>query len=257
MSTLDHPLLPEAEIRSLIAAYRTGDNDSAARVIAHNEKAVWRIARRYQATGVCGDVPMDDLMQLGRMGILRAMQDFNLDGDTKFLTYAWAWIRQSVSRYGKHEGQQVSMSYRASEHRGTVGKVASEFVQAHHRKPTRAEIAARTGFTEKYIGSLRAATVSLDEPLETNGSTFSDLIPDPNGNNPADTCEDSLLLATVRVNLKKLTPRRRAVIVQFFGLDGKTARDLKTIARKMGTSAENVRQLRDAAIEELKMKCNY
>ncbi len=136
MRSYNLPLLSEDEIRVLIARYRAGDNEAAEKVIAHNENAIYRLARRYHATGVCGDVAMDDLAQLGRMGLLQAMKAFNIRDDNRFMTYAWYWIRLYIARYGKHEGQQVSLSYRANEHRGRVGQMAALFEQQHHRPPT-------------------------------------------------------------------------------------------------------------------------
>jgi RNA polymerase primary sigma factor len=261
-STLNHPLLPECETRALIAVYRTGDNAAAERLIAHNERAIFRLARRYYATGVCGDVPMDDLMQMGRMGILRAMQDFDLDSDNTFMTYAWGWIRSAISRAGKHEGQQVALSYRATEHRGAIGKVVLEFVQRNHRQPTLAEIAGLTKWSEKYITSLRVATVSLDETHrsnngnETRENTMLEYLIDRDAD-PARESEDRLVCQSMIVGLRRLPRPWRTVLTLFYGLNGKEAENLKSIARQMNISSERVRQIRDSALEELRRTSNY
>lgn len=256
MRSYSLPLLPEAEIRALIAQYRTGDNAAAEKVIAHNENAIYRLARRYHSTGVCGDVPMDDLVQLGRIGILRAMQDFRLDSQSRFMTYAWYWIRQYISRYGKREGQQVSLSYKASEHRGRVGRVMALFEQEHSRRPTSKEISQITGLDETYLASLRANVKSLESKVTPNDDrTLADVIADPD-EDPAAECEEAMMKALVAQKLRTISPKYRKILTRYYGLDGKPAASLTAIAKKLGVTTERARQIRDDALEQLRQSVN-
>lgn len=150
-ATLDHVLLPDEEIRSLVAAYQEGDQAAGERVIAHNERLIYDIAAHYYHARVTGDVGMEDLMQLGRMGILRAMRKFDPRKPVKFSTYAWHWIRQSIRRHGMRAGQGVTMSYHATDTRGRIGVARAAFEQANGREPTVAELAAATGNTNRLL----------------------------------------------------------------------------------------------------------
>lgn len=256
-AVLDHPLLSETETRELIVAYRKGDQNAAARLIEHNEKAIWRMARRYQSTGVCGDLEIDDLMQYGRIGLLRAMKDFDVEGTTKFITYAWNWIRLEVSRNGKHDGQQVHLSYRASEHRGRVGKARNEFIQKNHREPTPRELSAITNLKEEYIASLKPSVASLDMPIGANSmyggarKSYADIIPAPNANPEAES-EERLVVESALEKIKKMPKRWQYVVIRLYGLDGKAPATFRDIARKLGISHQRVNQIKDSVLAELK-----
>lgn len=248
---LDHPILPEDEIRKLVRAHRQGDPDAASRILAHNERAIFRIARRYHATGRCGDVPLDDLMQLGRMGMLRALEDFDLQSGHKFLTYAWAWVMMNISRYGEREGQQIKLSYRATGKRNKISAVRSQFVQEFKREPTVDEIASIVGIDKYQVMRLRTSVASLDIQVESKNQSLGELTPSPDGD-IADQVERKILFEGLHSKIKTLPDREQSIVTRFFGLDGKAAESLHAISRRMHISSERVRQIKDNAIEKLR-----
>lgn len=248
---LDHTILPEEELRKLICAHRNGDTEAAASILAHNERAIFRIARRYQSTGRCGDVPLEDLMQLGRMGMLRALEDFDLQSGHKFLTYAWWWSRMFISRYGELEGQQINLSYRARGKRGKIALARAKFVHEQKREPTVYEIAELVGIDVRQVMLLRTNVTSLDFYIESKKQTVGELTPSVDGD-IAERVEKNIMAETVKANLVNLPSRSRSIITRFYGLDGKPAESLHAIARRLGISHERVRQIKEAALIKLR-----
>jgi RNA polymerase primary sigma factor len=250
-AALENDVLPEEEIRRLVCLYRKGDDSAAAQIIAHNERAIYRIARRYQVTGVCGDVPLEDLMQLGRMGMLRALEDFDLSSGHKFITYAWQWIRMYISRYGEREGRQISFSYRATEQRIKIGSIRAAFVQEHGHEPNAAELSKIAGLSEASISRLRANVISLDVSYDTKKDTLGERLPS-NEEDPARTVEDRLVVESLKEQIGAMPARWRMVVTRYYGLDGKPPASLQKLARQMGITQERVRQIRDSALAKMK-----
>lgn len=250
-AALDHPILPEEEIRKLVRAHRKGDPDAASRILAHNERAIFRIARRYHSTGRCGDVPLDDLMQLGRMGMLRALEDFDLSSRNKFLTYAWAWVMMNISRHGEREGQQIKLSYRATGKRNKIAAARSRFVQEQNREPTVEELAGIVGIDKYQVMRLRSSIASLDVHIESKNQSFGELIPSPEVN-IAEQVERKVMFEGIQSKMRCLSTREKNILTRFFGLDGMPAESLHTIASKIGISRARVGQIKDAALEKLR-----
>jgi RNA polymerase sigma factor (sigma-70 family) len=250
-SNLDHKLLPEPEILKLILAHRAGDPDAAQTMIAHNERAIHRIAQRYYATGVCGDVPLEDLMQLGRMGLLRALEDYKTDNGNRFLTYAWQWIRMYISRYGEREGQKLTLSYKASERRGMLGRLRAAFEQEYFREPTTKELAVLACMPEHSVKKLSAGVLSLDILVMNGKQTLGESMPSEEPD-PADMVETKLDFEQVMKRMQYLPKRSYQVMVYHFGLNGKPPLTLPAVAKKMNLSRERVRQIKEDVLKYLR-----
>jgi RNA polymerase primary sigma factor len=248
----DHPLLPESETRELLRAYQENhDMTAAERLIAHNERFIYRMANFYYTTGACGDQEIEDLMQWGRMGMLKAMKDFNLSAGTKFITYAYEWVRLYIGRYGKRDGQAVSMSYQANRRKAAVGKAQATFIQHHHRNPTSEELAELTGFSPKKVSSLCVRVESLDKTLfendSTDDTTLGERLPDPDADT-AGEAENSAMITQVMEKLERLPHRDQQVIILLFGLGGIEPQSLRQVANKFKVSPERVRQIKFSAL---------
>jgi RNA polymerase sigma factor (sigma-70 family) len=249
-ANLNHTILPETEIRELILRHRAGDEEAAARVIAHNERAIYRLACRYHATGVCGDAPLDDLMQWGRMGMLRALETFNMDSGNKFLSYAWHWVRMYVSRFGVEQGQQVTISYQANAKKSRIGRARETFMNEFSREPTPEELTEITGIPAIKIKRLRILVTSLDYQTDDKRSTVGEMMP-----SEEDFTEDVEVHQTAEqiLNTMKYLPKRTQTILRMsYGFDGKEPASLKTIADTLGLTRERVRQIREEALVYLR-----
>ncbi len=249
-ANLNHTILPETEIRDLILRHRAGDEDAAARILAHNERAIYRLASRYHATGVCGDVGIDDLMQWGRMGMLRALKDFNMDSGNKFLSYAWHWVRMYISRFGVQQGQQVTISYHANQKKSRIGQAREAFLNEFSREPTPEEITEITGIPTVKVKHLRTLVTSLDYLTDDKRSTVGEMM--PSEEDFQEDVEARLTAEKILGVMKYLSKRTQTILRMSYGFDGKEPASLKTIAAAVGLTRERVRQIREEALVYLK-----
>lgn len=252
MGDLDHAILPEVEIRSLIVKYRNGDISAADKIITNNARLIHRIAQRFLSSRVCGDTSLDDLMQYGRMGLYRAIQDFDLDRGVKFSTYAYYWVYSAVNRNGKQAGQSVSMSFGATEKRGKIGKARAKFEQQNGREPSRSELSAATGIEIPKMESLRFSVLSLDsEAVNESNCSFADLIIDESVN-----VEKDILDAIDKENIMKavdqLPPTWRKLIVMRFGLENNREHTRREVGQVMGLTISRIQQIEVEALNKLR-----
>lgn len=252
---LEHPILPNSEVNELIAEYQTtNNNEIAERILYHNERLIFSVVQRYYYSGACGDTQIDDLMQWGRIGLLRAMQDFDIKKGTKFTSYAYWWIRQYVSRNGKQDGQSITMSSGATTSKYRVSVAQAEFIQQHHREATFEELEQIAGITN--IAALMSFTISIDGS-ENNPhlNAYIESIIDETANveeagiQRADNKFDRELL---NIFLDDLPETWRTVMRMLYGLDGREVLSRKEIAKIMGVSRERIRQFEEQSLEKLK-----
>lgn len=247
---LNHPILPEAEIRKLVLCHRAGNEDAAARIIAHNERMIYRVASLYHSTRVCGDTPLEDLMQLGRMGMLRALQDFSLEKKIKFTTYAWSWVRMYISRYGIQQGQKVKLSYQANQKRAKIGRAREVFIQINSREPSPEELEHILGISSAKIIELQAPVISL-EMLANSTDTIGEVLPAHEAD-PAQQTENKLTAEAFMRCIKRMPKRTQKIIAMSYGFDGGEPASLQVIAEELGITRERVRQIRDEALKYLR-----
>ncbi len=251
--TARHELLPECKIRELVRRYQAGDREAGDCVIAHNEAMISMIVRRYYVTGVTGDATFEDLMQLGRIGLLRAMEDYDPVRGAKLMTYAYPWIRQQISRYGRRDGQAIGMGFKARDRRGQVGKARARLEQKLSRKPTLAELAADTGLPEATIERLRVNMISIDIDPQGDQRSLADTLVDPDVDVEAEAGElaDEHYNRRVHEALDGLPENWQKVIRMRYGL-GCKAMTLNDVSHTMHISRERVRQIEQAALMALK-----
>lgn len=245
--------LPDAEVRDLVRQHRAGDPDAAGKIIRHNDRLVYRLAMRYYKHS--GDNELDDLMQWGRLGILRALRDYDPSREN-FSTYSYYWVRLYISRYGSRQGRAVTMSYKAGERLATVMRHRSRLTQSLGREPSRAELAAATRVSEEQIGKLNPyAFQSVDnDRFGPEGNPELEYMADPDAN-VEDAADERLDLAYAHraaAYVATLPESWQRVIVARCGLDGEPPRSLRQIADEIGVSPERVRQIELAALMRIR-----
>jgi len=242
------PLLPQALtadarariLAGLVAwpldqeALRAGDAARAA-FVAANGRLVVAIARRYRH----GGLPLDDLVQEGTVGLLRAVDLFDPARGYKFSTYAVWWIKQALRRA---LAQQVPLAHvpdNVQMERARLARRAHALHAALGHPPSRVELAAATGLPRARVDTLTAplpAPVPLDQIIgDGESTTLGDLLPDPAADRPDAMAEAHALAAAVRAALATLDPRARAILVARHGLDGAPRAPCRTSASSSGS----------------------
>ena len=250
-----YPLLTREEELDLARRVRTGDAAAKDKLVRSNLRFVVSIAKKYVGNGV----PLEDLINDGNVGLVKAAERFDPERGFKFISYAVWWIRQSIlvsvsenSRMIRMPMNRVGLAQRAS-------KASRALEQNLGREADAEELAKELGVTKKEIEEVTSFSqghLSLDQPVhdEGNESTFVDQIVDDKTAAPdAGAYVDSLRRDMERA-LESLTDRERTILTRYYGLSGVKARTLEEIGKEMGYTRERIRQIKEQAIDKLRSR---
>jgi len=217
-----------------------------------NLRLVVSIAKKYIGHGIS----FQDAIQEGNLGLMRAVDRFDLHKGFKFSTYATWWVRQAVSRSIADQARTIRVPVHVIENINKVMRITRELSQEYGRKPTTEEIAERIGITtEKVRELLKIAQlpVSLELPIGKDGDSYlGDLVPDPNALQPMDSASKQLLKVQIKEALATLTPRESSLMKLRFGLDDGRQRTLEEVGLEFSITRERVRQIEAKAINKLR-----
>jgi RNA polymerase primary sigma factor len=244
----DHPLLTAEEERRLARAIERGDLAAKDRLVRCNLRLVASVARRHVGRGL----PMEDLLQEGVVGLIRAAEKFDWRRGTRFSTYAVPWIRQAIAQGLANTGRLIRLPAPQHLQAERLARAERGLLERGAADPGLAELAAATGLEEAAVLRIRRAdapAASLDAPVGDGAGRLGDLVADER--EPVDVALAAARRRTVRRSVERLADRDRAVMSLRFGLDGRGERTLGAVGEVVGLSPERVRQLESAALERL------
>jgi RNA polymerase primary sigma factor len=245
-----HPLLTAAEEIELAKRIERGDLEAKERMINANLRLVVSQARRYQGHGL----PMEDLVQEGMLGLIRAVEKFDWRRGFKFSTYGTLWIRQAIQRGLQNHGRTIRVPVHVSQRQVKVRKIEADLSTKLGREPTDEEIAAVAELPLEDISELRElsrAMTSLDQPVSEDGETaLGDLLA---SDRPEPLEEVAVTERDQRVNeaVRRLPAAEQSVIRLRFGLAGEEPRTLRQAGSELGITAERARQLEEQGLRRL------
>jgi RNA polymerase primary sigma factor len=222
------------------------------RLIQANSRLVVHIAKRYMGHGV----QLQDLIQEGNLGLIRAVEKFDYRRGFKFSTYATWWIRQSIARALADQSRAVRVPVHMTERINRVVGARRRLEQRLGHEPSVVQLAAELATTPRQVEELLEIAqrpLSLEMPVgQERDSELGEFLEDSGVPPPPEIASRSLLREEIEQALSSLTPREARVLQMRYGLLDGTPHTLEEVGAKFGITRERVRQLEQKAIRRLR-----
>jgi len=252
-----YDLLTAEEEINLARAIAKGSEAARQQMIQANLRLVVKIARRYMNRGM----GLDDLIEEGNIGLMRAVEKFDDAHGCRFSTYATWWIRQSVERAIMNQARTIRLPVHIGKEFNSMMRAVGVLRSELEREPTDKEVAERMGKSEQRVHDLQGAsqfTESADVLLHMDGDfTIYDVTEDTNATLPEDQLDTSIRADLLEAWVSQLPEKEREVVTLRFGLDGnQEVWTLEAIGRQMGVTRERIRQVQVGALQTLRRMIN-
>lgn len=243
----DSTLRNDKELRAKV------DEGEASRrmLIQANGRLVISIANKYTGHGLS----LAELSQEGVLGLIRAIDKFDISKGVRLSTYASYWIRQSVSRAVAVQTRTIRLPVHKVDHLGKIRKVMGQLTQTLGRTPELEEIAAQTGDAPEQIHELLKdgqETLSLEEPVGDDGATLADFVENDFSQDLEEQVDSTLLESEIRKALSGLTARESRIVELRYGLRDGHPLTLQDVAERFGLTRERIRQIEKEALAKLR-----
>ena len=245
------PLLDAQEERDLATRIGQGDTRARDQMVRANLRLVVNIARGYSGKGL----GLQDLIEEGNLGLLRAVEGFDPAMGTRFSTYASYWIKQSIKRALINTGKTIRIPAYMVELLSKWRRASARLTEELGRTPTPEEVARILGLAKKKLPIIKKAIKIYNAMPQTDqaeaGWTLGDMVMDERQLMPDDALVESDCLHHVMEMLTTMDQREATVLRMRFGLDGHDSRTLKEIGEQLGLTRERVRQIETEALNKM------
>ena len=247
------PIYPANEIVKFIEKAQNGDLEARDIVVRSNLRFVVTIAKQWQGRGV----PLMDLISEGNNGLLYAIEKFDINRGTPFISYAVHWIKQYIYQAIYWTGREIRLPVSQQVKIIQLLKAEADFAKSNLRNPSPSELSEITGIDEEDINFLSQFSnklISVDDFLggDSENNQVCDVIPD---REPLldETINKEYLYEQLEKILSKLSIREHDIICLFFGL-GREPLENKVIGDLFGVGTERIRQIKENALKKLRSR---
>ncbi|MDO4962958.1 MAG: RNA polymerase sigma factor RpoD/SigA [bacterium] len=253
LSISKYPILTKEEEFTLMEKINDGDETARCKMIESNLKLVVSIAKRYTGRGF----DFLDLIQEGNIGLIKAIEKFDLNRGVKFSTYATWWIRQTISRSISEKSTVIRIPVHANEMLGKIFEFKKKYLMKYGKEPTLDELAQQFNFSKARLEQLITNSLqptSLNDIISNNEEDGEEVM---NFIANSETLEADVVNASINEDFMKivheiLNPRELEIILLRFGFKDGKIYTLEETAKPFGLTRERVRQIEIKALRKLK-----
>lgn len=244
-------LLTAEQEQELARRIARGDAMARDRMVRANLRLVVNIARGYSGKGL----GLQDLIEEGNLGLLRAVEGFDPTIGTRFSTYASYWIKQSIKRALINSAKTIRIPAYMVELLSKWRRANSRLSEELGRTPTPEEIARILGLPRKKLPIIKKAIRIYNSTPQTDqaeaGWSLGEMVMDERAKTPEDELLENDVMRHVLQMIDKLDQREATVLRMRFGLNNTEPHTLKEIGESLGLTRERVRQIENEALRRL------
>lgn len=249
------PLLTRQEEDTYARAAAKGEKHAREMLVKSNLRFVVNVAKKYQNQGL----PLSDLISEGNIGLMNAIEKYDVDKGYHFISYAVWWIRQAILKAICEKSRLIRLPLNRANELVQIEKARKYLEGAYTEDGEIREIARFLGMDPEHVADIVAVSrelVSLETPVfdERDSSVLGDFVENDRYETPESYVLDESLKSDINKVLEVLTAKEREVVEYRFGLNGHRAMSLKEIGDRFHLTKERIRQIEKNALRKLNVE---
>jgi RNA polymerase primary sigma factor len=246
------PLLSRQEEETYARSAAAGEQSAKDKLIRANLRFVVNVAKKYQNQGL----PLADLISEGNIGLMNAIERFDVEKGYHFISYAVWWIRQAILKAICEKSRMIRLPLNRANELVQIEKVKKDLQGEQNIVSETDAIAKKLDIDREHVADLiniSRELISLDTPVysEKDSSLLGDFVEDKGQHLPDDMVIESSLREDINNILKTLSEKESEIIQYRFGLNGQRPMSLKEIGTKYKLTKERIRQIEKKALKRL------